>query len=164
VALGLRGRGACGPACNTRGVRVCRVTITWLLALGALLLLGPGAALASGPSAGDQQYTDPLGGSSTPSSQPSSSSSSSSGSGTSSGSSAPVTQGTSASAGSSSPTASTTTSTSTGATTAATTGTTTSSASTSTLPRTGFDAWLAAGLGLALLGTGVAVRRRIPLT
>src|SRR5205085_4304802 len=33
-----------------------------LLALLALALLAPAAALASGPSAGDQQYVDPLGG------------------------------------------------------------------------------------------------------
>jgi LPXTG-motif cell wall-anchored protein len=130
-------------------MRFCRVTVSWLLILAVLDLTGSAGALAAGPSAGDQQYIDPLSGSTTPSSHhssPAASNSTPSGS-----SSASSTQG------STSPQASAVVSASTSATTTA--AATTSQSSAATLPRTGFDAWLAAGLGLALLGTGGMLRR-----
>jgi LPXTG-motif cell wall-anchored protein len=132
-------------------MRFCRATLSWLLVVAALGLIGAAGALAT--SAGDQQYIDPLSGSTTTHhSTPAPSSSSSSGSSSSS------TQGSTAgSTAASTPSAATSASTT---ATTATTATTGSQSSAATLPRTGFDAWLAAALGLVLFGTGVIVRRQ----
>jgi cytoskeletal protein RodZ len=122
-----------------------------LAVLCAVALLGPAGALANGPSAGDQQYIDPLGsgnhhhksngGSSTSTTTPSTSTATS-------------------------PPPATVTPTTTTATTASSTAATTSATpshghdpSGKTLPFTGFDVWLAAGLGLSLLAGGAYLRR-----
>lgn len=122
-----------------------------LAVLCAVVLLGPTAALANGPSAGDQQYIDPLGsgnhhhksngGSSTSTTTPSTSTATS-------------------------PPPATVTPTTTTATSASSTPATTSATPShghdppgKTLPFTGFDAWLAAGLGLSLLAGGAYLRR-----
>jgi cytoskeletal protein RodZ len=126
-----------------------------LTVLCAVALLGPVAALANGPSAGDQQYIDPLSGTHHHSKSNSSSSSSTSSSST------PT------STGSTQPTApATPTTTTTAPAPAATSASSTPAApsrshdpSGKTLPFTGFDVWLAAGLGLGLLASGVYLRR-----
>jgi LPXTG-motif cell wall-anchored protein len=140
-------------------VRFSRAIVSLLLVLVALAVLGPAAAIAGGPSAGDQQYTDPLAGTNTNGNGSSGSPSGSSGS-SSSGSSSSSSSG-SASSGSQSsgtPVASSSSSSSTG--TAATAGSTSTSSSGS-LPMTGFDAALGAVVGIGLLGAGVVVRRRV---
>ena len=116
----------------------------FLVVVVGLMLLAP-AALATGPSAGDQQYTDPLGGSNGQSNGSSTTPSRSN-------STAPATAA--APSMSSSPTALAASSTS---------ATTTSPSSTASgaLPRTGFNAWLGAAFGVALLGAGLAVRRQV---
>lgn len=119
-----------------------------LLALSALMLLAP-AALATGPSAGDQQYTDPLGGSNGANSRHSSGSGS--------------TSSTPASSSSSTSTPSAGVSSSTAAAPAASTPTATTAQVTTgnALPRTGFNAWEGAAFGFVLLGAGFAVRRQV---
>ena len=119
-----------------------RKPLVSLLVLAALVS-GPAIALASGPSAGDNQYTDPLSGTTTathsspaPSSSPASSSSSSSG-------------------GSSSPTATTASSTPSQATTQPTA---TAANAKKTLPYTGLNVWLGAAVGIGLVGLGLGVR------
>jgi cytoskeletal protein RodZ len=124
-------------------MRLPRFTLTWLVVLGVLALFGASSALAAGPSAGDQQYVDPLTGSTTPSSHSNTPSSSSS------------TASPTPTASSSSATSSSTASTATGT---ASTGSTATSAA--TLPRTGYDGWLAAAIGAGLVGAGLAIRRQ----
>ena len=46
-------------------MRLSRVLVTWSLVIAALVVIVPAGALASGPSAGDQQYVDPLSGTKT---------------------------------------------------------------------------------------------------
>ncbi len=130
---------------HTRGVRFSRLTLIALCVVLGLAALAPAAALASGPSAGDQQYVDPLGGSTGSRSSGSSSSGSSGSSAASSSSTAgQASQGTV----SSTPTA----------TAASTTSATTASGH--ALPFTGFNAWEGALIGVALVGAGATVRRR----
>jgi cytoskeletal protein RodZ len=121
-------------------------------ALALLCLLGlagfvvPAAALATGPSAGDQQYIDPLSGSHHHSSSTTTSS--------------PTT-----------PAASTPSSSATTSGTAAASVTTTASAGTTaapaaassgkTLPFTGLNVGLAAGVGVLMLAAGAGMRRRV---
>jgi LPXTG-motif cell wall-anchored protein len=140
-----------------------RKTLVLLTIIGTLALFGTASALASGPSAGDQQYVDPLAG------QHSSHHSSGNGSGSSSSSSSSSSSGSSSAPATSTPTVTTQNSSATGsstATAASGTPTATTAAATpmagdppSTLPRTGFDAWLAAALGLAMAGGGLYLRR-----
>jgi hypothetical protein len=133
-------------------VRSRRLTLSWLLVLAALALSGPAAAFANGPSAGDNQYTDPLaghhnhsgGGTHTSTTPPPATPTAASSSGASSATLSPTTPSSSASA-----------ATTTSATTAAT------SSSSQTLPVTGFDAALAAVIGVSLIGIGLMTRRRI---
>jgi len=149
-------------ACHTRAVRSWRLTAICLALIGICALAGPAVALASGPgsSAGDQQYVDPLAGvngnsathpTSTPPTSAPSSASSSSGSPSSGG--APSDTGVSSSVTPANPDPATVT-----ATATATTATTTSAP---TLPRTGFDVGVAAGLGLVLVGGGLGLRRQV---
>jgi cobalamin biosynthesis Mg chelatase CobN len=124
------------------------------LALLLVAIVPPAVALANGPSAGDNQYTDPLGGgtkttksttpattapTTTPAAQPTTTI-------------APST-GTTGSL-SSSPTLAT----------SASSSTTSSSSDSGSLPVTGFDAWLGFAVGAGLVGVGFAVRRRISLS
>ena len=121
----------------------------FLVVVVGLMLLAP-AALATGPSAGDQQYTDPLGGSNGQSNGSSTTPSSSN-------STAPATPA--APSTSSAPTAVAASSTS--ATTTSPSSTASGTAASDALPRTGFNAWLGAAFGVALLGAGLAVRRQV---
>jgi LPXTG-motif cell wall-anchored protein len=145
--------------CNTRGVRSCRVTLTWLLVLAAVLLSVPAAAMAT--SAGDNQYTDPLagqgnhhgsGGSQTPTgSTPQ----------TPAPTPAPTPTPTASSSSGNSTTPLSASSTATSPSGATTVATNASAASSRTLPRTGFDAGLGAAIGVSLIGIGLMTRRRI---
>lgn len=125
-----------------------------LIGLVAGSLTGAAAVLASGTntSAGDNQYVDPLAGtthaSSSPTSSPSSSSSSSGSSSSSSNSSLSTAPSTLASGSSSS-----TDPTGTG-----------SSAHGGTLPFTGMNIWACVAIGAGLLGAGVLLRRGIRAT
>jgi LPXTG-motif cell wall-anchored protein len=140
-----------------------RITIAAMFALLALALLAPAAALATGPSAGDQQYVDPLGGQNGSSGSNGSNGSSGGGGSTSSGgggsSGASASSGSSGTFSASSGTSSTTSSST--ASTGTTAGDPTGATSAGSLPRTGYDVWLAVGLGIGLLGAGVLVRRRV---
>lgn len=130
-----------------------RALAACLIALGALALLAPATALAGGPSAGDQQYIDPLAGASHHGSGHSHSSGS--GSTTPSTSPAPTTSPTPSGSSSSTSVSSTTSST-------ATSGTATSSTGhdpAKGLPVTGFDALLAAFVGVCLVASGLLLRR-----
>jgi hypothetical protein len=129
-----------------------RHVVSCFVALVALVLLAPVAALAD--SAGDQQYVDPLGGSTTPGTHKSSHPSSPSPSPTpsSQSSSAPTSPATSSA------------STATATTVAASSSTPAASSdpsgqsSTATLPFTGLDLWPSVAIGIGLLGSGVALR------
>lgn len=123
----------------------------FLVVVVGLMLLAP-VALASGTSAGDQQYTDPLGGSNA--SNGGSANSSNSGSNSSAPSSPP------ASSAPPSPTATAAT-TSASVTAASPSYAASGTAASAALPRTGFNAWLGAAFGVVLLGTGLAVRRQV---
>jgi hypothetical protein len=106
------------------------------------ILSGPtAAALASGGSAGDQQYTDPFGATKTTSTQTAT---------------GQPTATTPAPA-----TTSATVATATGTAPVATAATSTASAGTGkTLPYTGLDLWTVSGLGLTLLVSGLLIRVR----
>ena len=127
-----------------------------MLLLGALALAVPAVALAGGGgSAGDQQYTDPFAGTSPGKSKPKTTTTS-----------APTTS--SAPATSTPPPTPTTSVTPVASTSTASDPTTPTAtiASTTTgeLPRTGYDGWLAAGLGFALVGGGLGLRVRLRRT
>ncbi len=125
-----------------------------LAVLCAVALLGPAAALANGPSAGDQQYIDPLGGGTHHHSK--------SNGGSSSATTTPSTPtATSPPPATVTPTTTTTTATSASSTPATTSATASHSHDPAgkTLPFTGFDVWLSAGLGLGLLAFGFYLRR-----
>lgn len=122
-----------------------------MLLLGALALAAPAVTLAAGGggSAGDQQYTDPFGGTSTPTK------------------SAPKTTATApppATSTAPAATAPTTTATPVASTQTASDPTTPTatiaSSNAGTLPRTGYDGWLAAALGFGLVGGGLVLRVR----
>jgi hypothetical protein len=114
-----------------------------LCLLGALAVVGPAVAIAAGPSAGDQQYVDPLGGSGGSHHN----STTTTGAPTPAPAPAPV-----ASSSGTTPTA--TTASATGVTPTATVGT-----SSNTLPFTGLNVGLAAGVGALLLVAGVGIRQ-----
>jgi LPXTG-motif cell wall-anchored protein len=126
-----------------------------LLLLAALAFAVPAVTLASGGgSAGDQQYTDPFGGSSSPGkSKPKTTSTSAPSTSTQPATTAPPATSTTPVADTSTASDPTTTPT---ATIASTT--------TSQLPHTGYDSWLAAGLGFALVGGGLGLRARLRRT
>jgi hypothetical protein len=117
--------------------------IAALLALLCVLAVGPTVALASGPSAGDQQYTDPFS-STTPSKSKATTTTSTS---------TPMPTTTST-------IQSTSPSTSPPSSDPSTTTTTTSSSKRKALPYTGMDSLLVGILGGGLLVTGLGLRRR----
>ncbi len=125
-----------------------------LLLVFAFGLLAPVAALASGPSAGDQQYVDPLGGGSgnSGSGGGGGGGQSSGSSGSSSSSSGASTSGTVGSSSSSSATLSAS---------SGTTATTSTGTSSGTLPYTGLDVPIAIAVGVGLIASGFFLRRRI---
>ncbi len=127
--------------------------MTWILVLTALAMAVPAATLASGGggSAGDQQYTDPFAGTSNPS-------------GTHTTKTHPATKpapaATAPAPAASAPAASTPAPATTAPAASPATTTTASTARPTTLPFTGYDSWLAAGLGAALVAGGALLRRR----
>jgi hypothetical protein len=125
-----------------------------MLLLGALALAVPAVTLASGGgSAGDQQYTDPFAGTSPGKSKPKTTTTSAPPTTTSS---APATTPAPTPTTSATPVASTSTAsdpTTPTATIASTTG--------GQLPHTGYDGWLAATLGFALVGAELGLRARL---
>jgi hypothetical protein len=127
---------------------VRRTTTTWVLTVVAMLAVGPALALATGPSAGDNQYTDPL--KSTASHPPP----------------PPATTApppvAAPPATSSSDTATTTTPSTIapGPAASAISSDTSPAATAPSLPRTGYDAWLAIPLGAGLISLGAGIRLR----
>jgi LPXTG-motif cell wall-anchored protein len=125
-----------------------------MLLLGALALAVPAVTLAAGGgSAGDQQYTDPFGGTSSPTTSTAKTTSTT-----------PATTSTAPATAAPTTTATPVASTPTASTPAGsdpTTPTATIASSTAgTLPRTGYDSWVAAALGFVLVGGGLALRVR----
>jgi LPXTG-motif cell wall-anchored protein len=138
---------------------------TWLpaVALSVTLGIAPTAALATGPSAGDNQYTDPLAGQSGHTTSTTHHTTPPPKTTTSPATTQPPTAPTTSPA---APAPTTTTSgtsaaTSTPAGTSSTVATTTAKADPKTLPLTGYDTALGAALGALMLGAGLVVRRRV---
>jgi LPXTG-motif cell wall-anchored protein len=121
-----------------------RSLLALLIVLGLLAAAVPAVALANGGSAGDNQYVDPLAGVHSHSGSSASSSATNAAATTST----PAATATAAASTATTPTA-----------TSAATSTHPSGKSTS-LPRTGFQDWQAAGLGLVLVAGGLGLRRR----
>lgn len=126
-------------------MRSWRHIVSCFALFGVLVLSVPAAALAT--SAGDQQYIDPLAGSTTPTSATPPPRQTS----TASPAPAPTSSSNSSSV-SSTPTATTAASSSNAIAAAP-------AATATTLPYTGLNLWLCAALGCGLLGTGWTVRR-----
>ncbi len=141
---------------GSRKVLIC------LFVLGLVALAAPVVALANGGSAGDQQYTDPLSGTHSPSTTttqapPPSTSTSNAPPPASSPTPAPPTSSAAPTTTATAPATATPT-----ATTAATTGTSTlSAAGARQLPYTGYDGRLAAAVGFALVLGGIGLRRKL---
>lgn len=139
-------------------VRTPRWLVTCMLLLGAVALAVPAVTLAAGGgSAGDQQYTDPFAGTAPGKSKPKT---------TTTGTPATSTQ---PAATTPPPTATPTTSVTPVASTSSASDPTTptatiASSTTGELPHTGYDGWLAAALGFALVGGGLGLRARLRRT
>jgi hypothetical protein len=133
---------------------MARKLIICLIAAVAIASTVPAVALASGPSAGDQQYVDPLAGSNPGSTHSGGGQSPTAPSSTSS---APASTPTSSAASSSASSASSTGSSTT--TTGTSTGSTSQATSGDSLPVTGYDAPLAVLTGFGLLALGTCLRR-----
>jgi hypothetical protein len=124
-----------------------------MLLLGALALVVPAVTVASGGgSAGDQQYTDPFAGTSPGKSKPKTTTTS-----------APTTstQAATQPATSSAPPASTPVASATTSSDPTTPTATIASSTAGQLPHTGYDSWLAAGLGFVLVSGGLGLRERL---
>jgi hypothetical protein len=133
--------------------------MTWVLVIAALALAGPAAALASGGggSAGDQQYTDPFAGTSNPTSTHSQTSTATTPAAT-----APATATAPVPAPATVPATSTAPPPATPAQAPPTGGSGTATSTRPTqLPFTGYDSWVAAGLGAAMVAGGLVMRRRL---
>jgi hypothetical protein len=150
------------PASRTRAataiailapVRTPRWLVISMLVLGAIALAIPAVTIAAGGggSAGDQQYTDPFGGTS-------------SGKSTSTATTTSAPSTSTQSAATSPPTTSATPVASTSTASDPTTPTATIASTTGELPHTGYDGWLAAALGFALVGGGLGLRARLHRT
>jgi LPXTG-motif cell wall-anchored protein len=139
-------------------VRTPRWLATCML-LAALALAVPAVTLASGGgSAGDQQYTDPFAGTPAPSKSKPKTTATTPPPATSS-TPAPAAPTTAPAPTSATPIASTSSSSD------PTTPTATIASSTAgTLPHTGYDGWLAAALGFALVSSGLLIRARLRRT
>ena len=127
-----------------------------MLLLGVLVLAVPAVTLGSGGgSAGDQQYTDPFAGTSPGKSKPKTTTTG-----------APTTSTQAAAPTTSAPPAATPVASS-STSSDPTTPTATIASATGTageLPHTGYDSWLAAGLGFVLVGGGLGLRARLRRT
>jgi LPXTG-motif cell wall-anchored protein len=125
-----------------------------MLVLGALALSIPAATLASGGgSAGDQQYTDPFAGTSTPTASTHTT--------THAQTTTPQPTTSAAPPATVAPTTvSTVTGTMTGTLIADPSGMPTATAASGQLPYTGYDSWLAGGFGFAMVSAGLVLRRR----
>jgi hypothetical protein len=123
--------------------------VTLLLVAGALALAVPAVTLASGGgSAGDQQYTDPFAGSTTPTSASHTTTS------------APPTS-TAAPTTTSAPPPTATVAPASTTTPATAADPTTPTATTAQLPYTGYDGWVAGLCGFALVSGGLVLRHRV---
>lgn len=132
-----------------------------LLLLGALALAIPAVTLAAGGgSAGDQQYTDPFGGSKTSATSTPAQTTTSSPAPAPTAPSSPASSSSSGSSGDTGSTAAAPASTTPTATAAGTSDSTTAAGTATTLPYTGYDSWMAGVLGLVMLGAGLSLRRR----
>jgi hypothetical protein len=130
---------------------MARKLIICLIVAVAVASTLPAVALASGPSAGDQQYVDPLAGSNPGSTHSGGGQSPTAPSSTSSAPASTPTSSAASSSASSTGSSTTTTGTSTGSTSQATSG--------DSLPVTGYDAPLAVLTGFGLLALGTCLRR-----
>jgi LPXTG-motif cell wall-anchored protein len=137
-------------------VSAVRQIVTLLSLLGVLALAGPAVSFATGGgSAGDQQYVDPFGHthkstttSTTTNAPPPTTT-------------APATTTPAAPAATTTPAAASSDSnTATDPTATIASSTTTTGSLAKTLPYTGYDSWLAGGLGLVLAGAGLTLRRK----
>jgi len=141
-------------------VHLSRRLLTVILALFALALAVPAATLAAGGgSAGDQQYTDPFAGTSTPTatSHPTTPTSTTPAPATTT---APPPVDSTPAQTAPAPTAATATTPSASASADGSATTTDSTARPTTLAFTGYDSWLAGGLGFAMVAGGITLRRR----
>ena len=121
-----------------------------MLVLGTLALSIPAATFASGGgSAGDQQYTDPFAGTSTPTASTHTTTHAQT-----------TTPQPTTSAAPPATVAPTTVSTTTGTVNGDPSGTPTATAASPQLPYTGYDSWLAGGFGFAMVSAGLVLRRR----
>ncbi len=149
--------------------RTPRRLLTWLLLAGTLALPLPAAALASGGSAGDQQYTDPFAGTSpTTATHPGTAAQTTTGTSSSyqTSSTPPATASTPPATASTPATSSTPPATTSPPPTSAAPAPTSSTVPTATiahgrLPYTGYESWLAGALGFTLAAAGVVVRLRL---
>jgi hypothetical protein len=144
-------------------VRTPRWLVTCMLLLGALALAVPAVTLAAGGgSAGDQQYTDPFAGTSPGKSKPKTTTTSTPTTSTQPATTTPPPTPTTPPA---TPTTSVTPVASTSTASDPTTPTATIASTTTTeLPHTGYDGWLAAGLGFVLVAGGLGLRARLRRT
>jgi LPXTG-motif cell wall-anchored protein len=134
-----------------------------MLLLGVLALAVPAVTLAGGGgSAGDQQYTDPFAGTAPGKSKPKTTTTRTPTTAT-----QPATTPATTPAATAPPTTSATPVASTSGASDPSTPTATIASSTGTageLPHTGYDGWLAAALGVALVGGGLGLRARLRRT
>ncbi|HEY5396037.1 MAG TPA: hypothetical protein VIL16_11635 [Trebonia sp.] len=139
---------------------VSRRLVTVLLVLGALVLSVPAVTLASGGgSAGDQQYTDPFAGTSTPTTGASHTATH-----TQTATPPPTTAPPTATApptGTAPPTSTVAPTTGTGTLTSDPSNMPTATTASRQLPYTGYDGWLAGGLGFTMVSAGLVLRRRV---
>jgi len=139
-------------------VRTSRWLVTCMLLLAALALALPAVTLAGGGgSAGDQQYTDPFAGTAPGKSKPKTTATTPPATSTQPAATSPPATAT--------PTTSVTPVASTATGSDPTTPTATiASSTTGQLPHTGYDGWLAAALGFALVAGGLGLRARLRRT
>jgi hypothetical protein len=142
-----------GPVDILVAVPALRRLLTWILVLAALALAVPAATLASGPggSAGDQQYTDPFAGTSNPATTHTTTHTATTPAPAPATTPAPAATSTAPAPAAPAPAASTAPD---------TTPATSTPARPTSLAFTGYDSWLAGGLGVAMVGGGVLLRRR----
>ena len=141
-------------------VPASRRLLTWFALLVALALAVPAVTLASGGgSAGDQQYTDPFAGTPTPQTHTGGTQTATLTATAPAPATTPASAGTTPATGTRPPAATPAPATATSAPAVSAASATTSTRPT-TLPFTGYDSWLAAGLGAGMVAGGIVLRRR----